>query len=64
MRHYLAKTYPTVPKLTEALIEMAINDMDCNSEIWGWLKETGEEHYTRNTFEMIALDILLDEPPK
>jgi hypothetical protein len=63
MRQHLAKTYPTVPKLADALIEMAINDMDCNSEIWEWLKYTDSEHYTRETFEMIARDIL-DEPTK
>jgi len=64
LRQHLAKTYPTVPKLADALIEIAVNDMDCNSEIWEWLRYTDCEHYNRETFEMIALDILLDEPPK
>lgn len=55
--NYLKKKYPDKEKLTNQLIEIVINDPDCDI-IWDLLQQTGEERYTHETFKKIAEEIL------
>ena len=53
-----------ISSCTEELISIAINNPGGTNIIWKILQETGESHYTRDTFQKIAEDIMKYEPPK
>ena len=53
-----------ISSCTEELISIAINNPGGTNIIWRLLEETGENHYTRDTFEKIAGEIMKYEPPK
>jgi hypothetical protein len=57
-KKHMRERFSNVEALTEYLIELAINDYGGEGIIWELLKETGEDHYTRDTFKYVAYNIL------